>query len=717
MSFQTTVYGKYFLLDRIAVGGMAEVFKAKTFGVRGFERLLVIKRILPHLSKDEEFVEMFIDEAKIVVELSHANICQVTDLGKIGDNYFIAMEFINGKDLRAILKKCFTVKTPLSIPQALNIAIEILKGLEYAHSKVDTITGKPLNLIHRDISPQNIMISYHGEVKIVDFGIAKTESKLHRTQAGVLKGKFGYMSPEQASGLELDPRTDIFSTGIILYEMLTGRRLFLGENDFETLEAIKECVVPPPSKYQPAITPELQAVVSKALSKEREDRFSSAQEMQVALTKILYASYPDFTSTNLSAFLKELFAAEIEQEQETLKRALDSLPPDQVAAAAGAAELENDRLTQTSGSRSVPSRPGVSRPSSVSRPVSAPGGLLGRSKVLTKKSAAPSPWRAFLFFLVGALLVAGGWYYYHPRKPKLVPAPGPAAQIPETGAIEISSTPLKATVYIDGVQKGETPVSLQLASKKTYVLRLEKKGFKPLSEQLFVTADQNKYSFKLEKELPVIGSLRIDSDPPGAKISYDGKKTDQETPATIEGLSLNVEHSIVLEKEGFLRSQKSLVLKKKEEDLLVELQKKPTVTLKINVVPRTARVLLNGKERGQEIEDLEPGKGYKLTVEAPGYVAETREIKPTGPKMEVEIELKKVVVQAGTINLSAIPWAKILIDGKIASDGLPLINHELPVGTHEIIFQHPDFKDITKTIEIKKGENPPIIVDFKATGG
>jgi len=691
---------------------MAEVFKAKTFGVRGFERLLVIKRILPHLSKDEEFVEMFVDEAKICVELSHANICQVTDLGKIGDNYFIAMEFINGKDLRAILKKCYTAKTSLSIPQGLYVVMEILKGLDYAHRKIDTITGKPLNLIHRDISPQNIMISYHGEVKIVDFGIAKTESKLHKTQAGVLKGKFGYMSPEQAQGLDLDQRTDMFSTGILFYEMLTGRRLFLGENDFETLEAIKTCVVPPPTKYNAQIFQELEKVLTKALSKDREDRFSTIQEMLVALSKIFYATYSDFTAADLSNFLKNLFKAEIEQEQEAFKRAIDALSPSQVEAAASAAEFANDRLI-------APNQPAIAstqmgRPSTPSK-VQIP---IGRTSISKKSKGNVSVIGILFKIIVFAgipflLFLVGKDFLFPPKtKPKGPPTSSSTPKPYDSlRAIEILSTPKGAKLTLDGVDKGTTPLTLDLAPKKVYEVRLFKKGYKPLSDQLFVTEDQTSYSFKLTKDLPSIGSLKVISNPPGAKIAYDQTKTDLKTPALVNGLSLNVEHLILVEKEGYRPQRRMVVLKQAEEEITIDLEK-TAVTLKINVTPQDARVILDGQERGHLIEDLEAGRTYKLTIDAPGYVSTNRTIKPTGARIELDIELKRVVIETGIISLGAIPWAKVLIDGKELGV-TPKMDHRLNLGLHEIIFRHPDFRDVKKRIEIKRGRNLPIIVDFR----
>jgi len=230
-------FGKYYLLERINVGGMAEVFKAKTFGVEGFERLLAVKRILPNIAEDEEFITMFIDEAKIAVQLQHANIAQIFDLGKVDDSYFIALEYVNGRDLRSIFDRMRSRGEALPIALACHVMMQVCEGLDYAHNKRDG-QGRELHLIHRDISPQNVLIGYDGEVKLIDFGIAKAAGKASTTQAGILKGKFGYMSPEQVRGLPIDKRSDIFAVGIVLYELLTGERLFVGETDFSTLEKV-----------------------------------------------------------------------------------------------------------------------------------------------------------------------------------------------------------------------------------------------------------------------------------------------------------------------------------------------------------------------------------------------------------------------------------------------------------------------------------------------
>jgi len=237
-TFEPKQFGKYYLLEKLAVGGMAEIYKAKTYGAEGFEKLLAIKRILPHAAADKEFINMLIDEAKLSVLLSHANIVQVYDLGKVGEDYFISMEFIHGINLRDVLYRLREKNKRLPIDLSVYAASEICKGLDYAHRKTDS-NNQPLGIVHRDISPQNILISYEGEVKIVDFGIAKAAMNISHTMAGILKGKIAYMSPEQAMGKAIDFRTDIFSLGILLYEALTGKKLYTGESQFEVLKKIR----------------------------------------------------------------------------------------------------------------------------------------------------------------------------------------------------------------------------------------------------------------------------------------------------------------------------------------------------------------------------------------------------------------------------------------------------------------------------------------------
>ncbi|HEV3032441.1 MAG TPA: serine/threonine-protein kinase, partial [Polyangia bacterium] len=293
------LFGKYYLLERINVGGMAEVFKAKTFGVEGFERLLAVKRILPNIAEDEEFIAMFIDEAKIAVQLQHANIAQIFDLGKVDDSYFIALEHVHGKDLRSIFDRLRGKGEVMPIQQACHVIMQVCEGLDYAHNKRDA-QGRELHLVHRDISPQNVLIGYEGEVKLIDFGIAKAAGKASKTQAGILKGKFGYMSPEQVRGLPIDRRSDIFSMGIVMYELLTNERLFVGESDFSTLEKVRNVEILPPSTYNRKIPDELERIVLKALAKDVDDRYQNAIDLHDELQAFVYTAGEFYSRKDLA---------------------------------------------------------------------------------------------------------------------------------------------------------------------------------------------------------------------------------------------------------------------------------------------------------------------------------------------------------------------------------------------------------------------------------
>jgi len=307
-----TPFGKYYLLDRINVGGMAEVFKAKTVGVEGFERLVALKRILPSIAEDEEFITMFIDEAKIAVQLQHANIAQIFDLGKVDDSYFIALEYVNGRDLRGIFDDLRKVGQVMPMAQVCYLIMQLCEGLDYAHNKRD-VQGRELNLVHRDVSPQNVLLGYDGEVKLIDFGIAKAAGKASKTQAGILKGKFGYMSPEQVRGLPIDRRSDIFALGIVLYEMLTSERLFIGESDFSTLEKVRNVEIIPPSSFNSEIPDKLESIVLKALEKNVEDRYQNAIDLHDDLQLFMHSVGQFSSRKDLSAWVKRTFPADLPQ--------------------------------------------------------------------------------------------------------------------------------------------------------------------------------------------------------------------------------------------------------------------------------------------------------------------------------------------------------------------------------------------------------------------
>lgn len=303
-------FGQYEILERIASGGMAELYKAKRTGVEGFQKIVAIKKILPHLADDEEFVTMFADEAKLAAQLNHPNIIHIYDLGKIqAGGYFIAMEYMDGRDLRAIQQAGREMGVPIPVPLAVYVASKVASALDYAHRRRDS-EGHELNIVHRDVSPQNILISYEGDIKLCDFGIAKAASKASKTQSGALKGKIQYMSPEQAWGKPIDRRSDLFSLGVVLHELLTGERLFQGDTDINILEKVRVAEIAPPSRANPEVPQNLDAVVLKALAREPDDRYMNASDLLRDLDSVLYSYTPAPGSADVAIYLHRLQAEE-----------------------------------------------------------------------------------------------------------------------------------------------------------------------------------------------------------------------------------------------------------------------------------------------------------------------------------------------------------------------------------------------------------------------
>jgi serine/threonine-protein kinase len=280
---------RYRITERVASGGMAEVFKGVAESLQGFRKNIAIKRILPALTQNKKFVAMFLDEARLSLSLQHANVVQVFDIGHSEDTYFIVMEYVDGVDLKALIEWRRRLGKRLPLAVTLNIINEICKGLAYAHELVNPETGRPVGIVHRDISPPNVLISRQGEVKVADFGLAKATSQLETTEPGVVKGKMSYLSPESARGEEVDSRSDIFSVGILLYELLTGKRLFYGETDYQTVELVRNAKIPPIRAQNPDVEQELEDVVRKALAQKVEDRFQSATDLQEELAKYSYS--------------------------------------------------------------------------------------------------------------------------------------------------------------------------------------------------------------------------------------------------------------------------------------------------------------------------------------------------------------------------------------------------------------------------------------------
>lgn len=307
-------FGKYLILDHLVDGGMAKICRARFLGEQS-SKIVAIKMVQQQFSKDPAFVQMFEDELKVTFGLLHPNIAQMFDYGMVNDQLYTAMEYIDGRNLKEYLDRLKEKKFVFPVDISTYIISQVCQALHYAHSFTDKLTGKPMNIIHRDISPHNIMLTYDGAVKVIDFGIAKADSNSEATQAGTIKGKLSYLAPEYLDGLDLDPRYDEFAVGITLWELLCGRKLFTAANDLAILKKIQNCEIPAPSSINPNVPKELDEIVFKALSKDRTHRYEDMDKLNRALIKFLYSNYPDFNASDLGYFAQQLFKKEIAEDK------------------------------------------------------------------------------------------------------------------------------------------------------------------------------------------------------------------------------------------------------------------------------------------------------------------------------------------------------------------------------------------------------------------
>ncbi|MFZ5471255.1 MAG: serine/threonine protein kinase [Myxococcota bacterium] len=527
-------YGDYQLIKRLATGGMAQIYLARQVGLEGFEKLLVVKRILPHLTENDDFVRMFLDEARIAARLNHPNIVQIFNLGAQDDSYFIAMEYIHGEDVRRVWRRAESVGRRFPVALVCRVIMDACAGLDYAHKKADP-AGKPLNIVHRDISPQNILVTFEGGVKIVDFGIAKAADQATVTRSGVLKGKYAYMSPEQASGQrKLDHRTDIFALGIVLYELLTGTRLFKRANDIQTLNAVTECDVSPPSTVSDRVPADLDPVVMRALAKNPDERYQEAIHLQVALERWLLLHKLPSSSAHLAAFMGEVYADRLAREAEEGRFLVEELD--------GSKGKEEEAPPQASPAKATPKTPppksspmGESAlPDPDATKAARPQRALERaahayakrrSKTdssiqateisLTKKEHG-SRWLPWVF---GLAMLGIGVFGFLLWRQIVGPAVSAVAQsrspVSDAGSpsrldsgeaasaavhLTVQTDPVGAQVLIDGVARGRSPLRLDAAPHREVVVGAELAGYRDLERRVLVGDGPMEIVLTLEKK-------------------------------------------------------------------------------------------------------------------------------------------------------------------------------------------------------------------------
>jgi serine/threonine protein kinase len=685
-------YGRYQLLKKLATGGMAQIYLARQLGPEGFEKLLVVKRILPHLAENEEFVTMFLDEARIAARLNHPNVVQIFDLGAQDDSFFIAMEFIHGEDIRRVWKHADKIGKPIPLALICRMIIDACAGLDYAHKKADQ-SGRPLNIVHRDISPQNILVSFEGGVKVVDFGIAKAADQATVTKSGVLKGKYSYMSPEQAAGQAIDNRTDIFALGVLLYELLTGTRLFKRATDIQTLNAVGECKVAPPSEINDRVPPELDAIVMKALTKDRHQRFAEARHLGAALEEWVLSNQLPSSAAALGEFMRDIYAERLTQEAEEGRLLIET------AESAASQDLA-DRALATPSLEKVPRQTKSMRSGRSNKSLEET-----RAQALSARSQSNSK-----------------------RKVDLAPEAS-ARPVPQVSGSERHT---EASMPTQSEGRGKGPLVAMAA-----VLALMVAGVAGYA--IFGRAKT--------------GSFSIDSVPTGAKLS-DATGELCTTPCTRDDLPPG-ELVLTLTRDGFKPEKRTVLVRAGVHESLSSVALQPVevqpvaaadagvpavvqpemMLVKFVSEPPGAELTLDGEAIGMAplTRALASGRVFELKAELKGYTGSVETVqvleqpeqehlvtlKPNGRVKNPILKPPEVkstplsTAARGTVRFVVKPWAVVECPQARFKDTTPFADQQLPVGDYSCTFTNPDFPAQTKVLHVEADRTIKVSVTFQ----
>jgi len=712
-------FGKYTLLRKLATGGMAELYLALHRSVAGFEKLLVIKRILPTMAKDQGFITMLLQEARIAATFSHPNIVTIFDVGQADKSFFIAMEHIHGEDLRSVVRAMKPKGvTEFPLEHALAIISGVAAGLAYAHDKRD-LNGNSLNIVHRDISPQNILVTFTGDVKVVDFGIAKaTESTLreeiivapgieidkgkdseHHTKAGQLKGKVPYMSPEQARGEPLDARSDVFSLGVMMFELCTGRRLFRGPNEYETIRMITEGEYPRPSQVNPRISAQLEGVILRALAKDLTKRFQTAREMQVELERVVRDERIAVSTLTLGSWMQMLFEEKLAAQREAL------LQGKQLADVIAAEEPDQYTGAGTEGG----SMPSVQRPA---------------SKV---------PW---IVAGIAVLAIAvGGFVYFrreHARAQQEI-----ALRAINSGSIEVHSMPEGASIWLNNSPtQFRTPYTLRGLATGTavrYTLRLTAEGYDPYLQEVRLPVRNARTSVQgllVRARASSYVVLEVSTTPRGANVFVDGRQVPGTTPVTVPELAPGVEHVVLVRHPETIDETFRFVGQAGNvERRPLALRERPLgpdeAFVNLTTEPPNARVRIADREvtTGSPFHiRVRAGAPLQFSVILAGFEIERRDARPrAGQILDLgAIRLSRPPPSGGPAVVDRRPgtlrvgvrgaWCNVTIDGR--SFGETPVEAHLPPGSHNVVCTNPTRGARSQRVNLPPGGNERAVFTF-----
>ncbi|MEW5853698.1 MAG: serine/threonine-protein kinase [Myxococcota bacterium] len=737
-------FGRYVLVERIAAGGMAEIWRGASVGVEGFSRPLAIKRILPEWVSDPEFVAMLVDEARIASSLHHPNVIQVTDLGTITGQYFIAMEYVAGKHLGHVIGTAIKSGGTLPLPFVLLTVRDALLGLGHAHGKTNA-AGNPLGIVHRDISPQNLLVGYDGSVRVADFGIAKAMGRLTHTDAGRRKGKYAYMSPEQARADELDGRSDLYAMGVVLWESLAGRRLYPPQLDhLEVIAQVSKGVRRALQDVAPQVPADVVAVVERALAADKAQRFPTAEEFATALSRLLGVHAPGYALPDAAKLMKELFGAEAEEERrklaelESLARrmtgqmpALPSVTPPPTGRTPSMAMPAVDAPTVRMGPPvdNVPTAAAPTAPRAPSSP-----SLPAAPRPVTGSHARPRKSNTLGMVAGGLLLVAGvaavAAVMVLPVRPSTtsVPTPPPPAATPtptssgaamSTTQVTFESNPPGAVVAVDGVQKGVTPLTVALPSNRPTRVVLERHAYEPSVLEFTPTGESRMVMVELRPAMAAPKAPKKGAPPglaaPAPKPSTSsGPRPAQPTTTTNTAPVHEPPPAAPASPPG-----------PKLTEVTVESR------------PSGAQISINGKTLGSAPLGvlLQPKQRYEVRAELANHKPVERELEPSGDSYRVLLELEPLAggtapstpspgakstrkeeryvppdaVGVGTVSIFSSPPAHVFIDGKPTGEETPLLDLPVTPGKHTIgLINADEGLNTSFPVEVEAGKNQVI---------
>ncbi|HVO21093.1 MAG TPA: serine/threonine-protein kinase [Anaeromyxobacter sp.] len=539
--FKPHLFGKFYLLQRLAVGGMAEIYRARVPGAGGFEKELVVKRILPARSQDEGFIKMLVNEAKLTVQLTHSNIAQVYECGRIDGNYFISMELVNGVSMKEMMQTFGRAGQVITPEQAIFVVLQLLTGLDYAHRKTDG-QGRPLEIVHCDVSPDNTLISWEGEIKLLDFGIARAATGLSNYKEGMLMGKLGYVAPEQASiEHRWDHRVDLFAAGIILYELLTKQKPFPRATDVDSLVTSRRARVVPPTSIDPRLPKDLDAILGRALAYDPQNRFPDARSFADALVDALFPTPTSSIQDLLGTQMKAVFAEKIARQRAA--RAHDPLIMKVLANAAerqAMAQYERlsaPALTPTPPAEESPFESHIApMPSELptTEPARRTSPRAARPRTVVREGIrlSTSIGVGLLLAVAGAVGLHFGEAWYRP------------------GLLVVTSEPPGAEVTLDGTRVGSTPAVVEgvwLSKPHELILRTPRSKPSTVSLEPAPGKAYRRVHAILENAM---GALRVESEPPGADVRLDDRPVGT-TPLTVQGVKVDERHRIDLSLPGY----------------------------------------------------------------------------------------------------------------------------------------------------------------------